>query len=160
MIVMSKIMPPLVALGLAMLAVNSSDVISKWWHGYGPAVEWLGVEVLSERVRPGGAIDIVYTAIVHRQCPADLRGFIVAEDGSVPVRFPTISGGYARPSEEPVKIRVSIAMPFHSDNGLTPLNSGPHIYRTLATRYCPNGVEYDNAVPDAKFLLEVPGDPL
>lgn len=152
-----KFLPPFAALLLAMAAINSADVLSKWWAGSGPAVEWQGVEVLTKTVRPGGQIEMIYTARIHRQCPAELRGFIVAHDGTVPVRYPVVSGGYTEPSPDPVKIRVSITMPLRADLGLSPLRSGNYVYRTLATRYCPSGVETDSAVPDVPFFLEVPG---
>lgn len=153
---MSRIFPPVMALILALAAINSADVIRKWWEGTGPAIQWLGVEVLSKTVKPGGNIEMIYTARIHRQCPSDIRGFIVAEDGTVPVRFPVLAGGYVEPSDAPVQIRVSIVMPTRSDMGLSELRSGPHIYRTLVTRYCAAGTEVDNFVPDVAFFLEVP----
>jgi len=33
---------------------------------------------------------------------------------------------------------------------------GPYTYRTLATRYCPDGVEEDNEIPEAHFVLKGP----
>ncbi|MEY5061107.1 MAG: hypothetical protein RIS45_1028 [Planctomycetota bacterium] len=152
----SKIFPPLIALALALVAINSADVVRKWWEGSGPAIEWHGVEVLTHTVRPGGKLEIVYTATIHRQCQADLRSFVVAPDETVPIRFPVVSGGYAQPSPDPVRIKVSITIPLQSDPGLSPLQSGAHTYRTVATRYCPQGVETDNKIPDAKFAMEVP----
>lgn len=148
--------PPAMALLLALVTINSFDVIHKWWAGAGPAVEWDGVEVLTRTVQPGGKLEMIYTATIHRQCPAELRGFIGAPDGTVPIRFPIVAGGYTIPAEEPVQIRVSITLPHQADPGLGPLQSGPHVYRTLATRYCPGGTETDSAVPDAEFYLEVP----
>ena len=153
--VVSKIFPPIVAVIMAMIAINSADVIHRWWEGTGPAIEWRGVEVITTTVQPGGQLEMIYTAVVHRQCPADLRGFIIAPDGTVPVRFPIVSGGYAMPSDEPIRIRVSIAIPHRSDLGLAALKTGPHIYRTMATRYCPAGAETDVAIPDVPFHLEV-----
>ena len=120
------------------------------------AIDWHGVEVLTTTVRPGEPLDLVYTASINKQCPSDIHRFIVAPDGSVPIRFPTISGGYTRPSKGPVQIKVRVEVPTTSDKGLAPLVDGPHIYRTLVTRYCKDGVEEDNSVPDAKFTLEVP----
>jgi hypothetical protein len=153
---MDRYAPPLAALVLALLAINSADVLHKWWHGAGPAIEWHGVKILTEVVQPGGQIEMIYSATIHRQCPSEIRGFVMAPDGTVPVRFPVVAGGYTEPSEEPVQIRVSITMPLRADPGLSPLRSGNHIYRTMVTRYCPAGVETDNAVPDIPFTLQVP----
>lgn len=119
------------------------------------AITWHGVEVISKVVRPGGNLDLVYSATINKQCPSDLRGFFVAPDGTVPIRLPTVAGGYARPSAEPVEIRVKLAVPERSDPGLAPLVSGEYTYRAIATRYCPDGVEDDNEIPDARFQLEV-----
>lgn len=119
------------------------------------AIEWHGVEVISKVIRPGDHLDLVYSATINKQCPSDLRAFIVAPDGTVPVRLPTVAGGYARPSAAPVEIRVKLPVPRTADPGLAPLVSGEHIYRATATRYCPDGVEDDNAIPDARFMLEV-----
>jgi hypothetical protein len=119
------------------------------------AITWHGVEVITKTVKPGDILELVYTLTVNKQCPADLRGFIIAPDDSVPVRFPTIVGGYARPSEAQSQVRVRIPIPKTSDPGLAPLTSGEYTYRTMATRYCHDGVENDNAIPDAKFSLEV-----
>lgn len=155
--VMVRATPALLGLLLAMVTLTSWDTVSRWWAGLGPAIEWQGVEVLTKLVRPGDQIEMIYTARIHRQCPSDLRGFIVAHDGTVPVRYPVVSGGYTEPSEDPVRIRVSITVPLRSDPGLSPMHSGQHVYRMIATRYCPSGIEIDNAVPDVPFLLEVLG---
>jgi hypothetical protein len=120
------------------------------------AIEWHGVEVVTKTVRPGDNLEIVYHATVNKQCPADLRGFLVAPDGAVPVRYPVVAGGYSKPSDLPVEVRVKVKVPETSDPGLAALVSGEYIYRTLATRYCPDGVEEDHEVPDARFKLEVP----
>lgn len=119
------------------------------------AVEWHGVEVVTSTVNPGGVLEMIYSATINKQCPSDLRGFLVANDGSIPVRFPTVAGGYTRPSEDPVDIRVKVKIPEESDPGLAPLTDGRYLYQTAITRYCPDGVEYDNKVPDVPFYLEV-----
>lgn len=122
-----------------------------------PAIEWHSANVVNKVVRPGEVLEIIYTLTVHKQCPSDLWAFIVAPDGTVPVRIPTIAGGYARPSDEPIQITVKIPVPRTADPGLAPLASGKHIYRATATRYCPDGVETDSSIPDAAFMLEVSG---
>ena len=147
--------PALLALILLFVTVNAGEQARKWWTAYTPAVEWHGVEVAEADVVPGGELHITYSATVHKQCPSDLHGFIVAPDGSVPVRFPVVAGGYTRPSDGPMRINVTITVPTVSDRGLVSLKSGPHVYRTLAVRYCPDGVEQDSAVPDAPFNLVV-----
>jgi hypothetical protein len=154
--VLSNVMPAAIAILLFMVAINSADVIHKWWEGRGPAITWYGASASPATVRPGDSFEITYTANVHRQCPADIRGFIFAPDGTVPIRFPVISGGYTRPTEGPTEIRVRLVVPLQSDPGLAPLRTGRHIYRNLITRYCPSGVEIDAAVPDVPFHLEVP----
>jgi hypothetical protein len=119
------------------------------------AIDWHGVETITKTVRPGDMLEIVYGASINKQCPADLRGFLVAPDGTVPVRYPVVAGGYSKPSDLPVEIRVKVKVPETADPGLAPLASGEYVYRTLATRYCPDGVEEDHDIPDARFNLEV-----
>lgn len=132
------------------------DSVTRIVKTFQPAISWQGVRVLTPKVEPGGILYLVYTATINEQCPADIRGFLIASDGTVPVRFPAVTGGYAKPDDEPVEIRVSIQIPAKSDSGLAPLMTGDYVYRSIATRYCPDGVEDDNAIPDARFVLEVP----
>ena len=125
-------------------------------HGRAHAgVDWHGVETITRVIKPGETLEIIYLATINKQCPSDIRGFIVAPDGSVPIRFPTVAGGYTRPSNGPVEIRVRIPIPRQSDGGLEPLKSGEYIYRSTVTRYCPDGVEDDNSIPDAPFTLNI-----
>jgi hypothetical protein len=154
----AKFLPPVLGFMLAMALIQMSPSILNWWHARGQAIDWLGVKVLTPVVRPGGILRITYTAVVHRQCPSDLRTFIVAPNGALPVRFPTVRGGYTPPSDGPVDILVEVQIPTSADPGLAPFTSGPHVYRTVATRYCAHGFEDDVAIPDARFLLEVPGE--
>jgi hypothetical protein len=150
------IIPALLAALVVMVMALSGERLWSRLGWQSPAIEWQGVEVLTPTVRPGGILTMVYTARVNRQCPSDLRGFIIDGNGATPVRFPVVIGGYTRPSDEPVKIRVSIMVPLRSDAGLAPYHPGPHIYRTTAMRYCPEGFEADVRIPDAPFTLEVP----
>ena len=152
----SHVVPAILAGILFAVTINSLETGRIWWNRSTEAIDWQGVEVMTEKVSPGGTLTAEYTAVVNKQCPSDLRGFLVAEDGTVPVRFPIVTGGYAKPSRDPIKIRVSITIPKTSDPGLAPMKSGPYLYRTLATRYCPEGVQDDVHIPDAPFTLEVP----
>lgn len=149
--------PAIIGFMVALALIQLSPNLWNWWNSTGRAIEWRGVIVHTPVVRPGGTLKLTYTAIVNRSCPADLRGFIVAPNGTYPVRFPVIRGGYTPPSDgELVEIPVEVQIPATSDSGLPPFVSGPHIYRTAATRYCPYGFEDDWNVPDAEFMLEVP----
>lgn len=138
-----------------MVTINSGEQVRKWWGDSTPAITWHGVEVISGTVKPGDVLTLVYTATINKQCPSDLRGFLVAPDGTVPVRLPITNGGYSRPSDGPINIRVSILIPKTSDPGLAPLVSGIYTYRAVATRYCPDGVEEDSTIPDALVDLQV-----
>jgi hypothetical protein len=120
------------------------------------AIDWKSVKTLTPTVRPGEVLSVAYSATINKQCPSDLRGFLVAPDGTVPVRFPVVAGGYRIPSDGPVDIPVKVVIPRTSDPGLAPLVSGQYVYRSLATRYCADGVEEDHSVPEAKFFLEIP----
>ncbi len=146
----------------AMLAVMFLFVILPFFESasrivksYERAIDWGHVEVLTPTIRPGDTLELIYRSTINKQCPSDIRGFLVAEDGSVPVRFPTVAGGYAKPADEETPTRVNIMIPMQSDSGLSPLKSGRYIYRSISTRYCPDGIEDDNATPDAAFYLEV-----
>jgi hypothetical protein len=154
-----KIMQHGVAAMLALIAFFTSlpfiETVLRGVDRQTSAIEWHGVEVVTKTVRPGDFLEIVYSATVNKQCPADLRGFLVADDGTVPVRYPVVAGGYSRPSDGPVEIRVKIKIPETADPGLAPLHDGEYIYRTLAARYCPGGVEEDGGIPDVRFNLKV-----
>lgn len=153
----SKLMPPILGFMLALALIQLSPNLWNWWNAMGKAIHWIDVTVHTPIVRPGGTLKLTYRAIINRSCPSDLRGFIIAPDNTFPVRFPVIRGGYTAPSDgKVVEIPVAIQLPMTSDPGLQPFVSGPHIYRTSATRYCPYGAEDDYSVPDARFQLEVP----
>jgi hypothetical protein len=153
----SRFMPPILGFMVALAFIQLSPNLWSWWNTTGRAIEWVGVTVHNPVVRPGDTLKITYRAIVYRSCPSDLRGFIIDPDNTFPVRFPIIRGGYTKPSDgEIVDINVAVQVPTTPDSGLAPFVSGPHIYRTSATRYCPYGTEDDYNVPDARFQLEVP----
>lgn len=149
------LIPAILALIAMLVTLPFLESASRIYSHTIPAIEWHGVEVVTKMVRPGENLELLYSATINKQCPSDLRGFIVSPDGSVPIRFPIVAGGYARPDEAPVEIRVKVQLPEVSDPGLAPLTTGEYTYRANATRYCPDGVEYDNSVPDAKFSMEV-----
>lgn len=121
-----------------------------------PAVIWHGVTVNTPVVSPGGVLEVVYRATINRSCPSDIRGFLIAPDNTVPVRYPTQFGGYTLPADVPVDVKVAVMVPKQSDIGLAPFIDGEYVYRVLVTRYCPEGVEQDTLVPDARFILRVP----
>lgn len=150
------LIPALLALLVVLTLVPFIESTGRLLTQITSAITWSGVRTVSQVVKPGEVLEIVYTAKINKQCPSDLRGFLIASDGTVPVRFPVVSGGYRSPSDETIEIPVKIVIPPKADNGLAPLVSGTYIYRTLVTRYCPDGVEDDHDVPDAKFYLEVP----
>lgn len=153
----SKLMPPILGFMLALALIQLSPNLWHWWSSSGEAIEWRGVTVHTPVVKPGDTLRITYKAVVHRGCPADIRGFLVAPDGTYPVRFPVVRGGYTKPSKgEIVDIPVEIVIPATADPGLPPFKRGSHIYRSAVTRYCPYGFEDDHDVPDARFQLEVP----
>jgi hypothetical protein len=120
------------------------------------AVEWHSGKAITTEVSPGGVLEIIYKATVHKQCPSDVRGFLIAPDGSVPVRLPTVFGGYTRATGEPSDIKVTILIPPAPDPGRAPYIEGDYLYRTLVTRYCAEGVEDDIYVPDVPFRMRLP----
>lgn len=151
----SHVVPVLLAVIVFFTTVQFVESVMRAHGRTQAAIDWHGVEVISKVIRPGDNLEIVYSATINKQCPSDLRTFMVAPDGTVPVRLPTVAGGYAKPSDTPVEIRVKVPFPKTSDPGLAPLAGGEYIYRAMATRYCPDGVEDDNTIPDARFRLEV-----
>ena len=152
------LLPAVLALIVVFVTVPFIESTLRIYKSQTTAIDWYGVKVNNPNntVKLGDILSITYKAKINKQCPSDLRGFLVfEEDHTVPVRFPTLAGGYAKPSEGPTDINVKIPMPLISDAGLVPLKSGEYIYRTIATRYCPEGVEEDIKIPDAHFNLEV-----
>lgn len=155
--VRQNVMPATVGLLMAVLIINSFPIWRDFFARFTRAITWDGVVVSTPVVSPGGTLIIKYRAIVNKQCPSDLRTFIIAPDDTAPVRFPPIFGGYVRPSNgEWRDINVSIVIPQTPDASQPNWIDGEYIYRTIATRYCPEGVEVDSNVPDVKFKLEVP----
>ena len=151
--IVGNLVPLLLALIFFMGTWPFVESVSRFWTSHTSAIEWQGVRVETPVVAPGGVLSLVYRAKINKQCPSDLRGFLIEEDGSVPVRLPIIAGGYRPPNDDFVEIRVKIQVPTNSDPGLAPLTDGKYTYRATATRYCPDGVELDTAIPDAPFTI-------
>jgi hypothetical protein len=149
------LVPALLAMLVFFTTLPFLESAFRIYNRSGPAITWHSAHVVNRIVKPGDVLEIIYTLTVNKQCPSDLRAFIIAPDGTVPVRIPTIAGGYARPSDQPLQITVKVPIPRNADPGLAPLESGQHLYRATATRYCPDGVETDSNIPDAPFMLEV-----
>ena len=154
--VRSQAMPASVGLILAILLINSAP---HWWSLYTstvPAIKWIDARVLTPVVAPGETLKIAYRSIVNKQCPSELRTFILAADGSSPVRFPPLAGGYSHASDTVRDIQVSILIPLEPDASQPKWVDGEYIYRTTAMRFCGDSVQIDNDIPDVAFRLAVP----
>lgn len=154
-ILQRQLFPAVMAAMFVFTIIPFVDSVMRIYYHQMNAVDWHGVEVITKEVRPGADLEMIYSAVINKQCPSDLRGFLIAPDGTVPVRFPTVIGGYARPTPDPVEIKVKIRIPEHADAGLAPLKDGEYTYRAIATRYCAEGIEYDNKIPDANFEMVI-----
>lgn len=153
-IVVKNVIPFLLALIMFMTTLPFFESIMRLLDQYEPAVEWEGYYLIDKTVKPGGSLHIVYRAQINKQCPAEIRSFLISADGSAVVRFPVLSGGYTRPVHGTVDIPVTIKIPFSADAGLEEFRSGYYIYRTSITRFCPEGIEEDNGTPDVTFYLD------
>lgn len=153
----AHMVPAMLALILFTVILTAVDTVSNWISHQTSAVSWGEVAVETPTVRPGTVLAMTYTVHINKQCPAELRGFLVAPDGSVPVRFPVVAGDYTKPADGPSRIRVAIVIPDQPDPGLAPFVQGRYVYRTIATRYCADGVEQDTSIPDVPFQMEMPG---
>lgn len=120
-----------------------------------PAIEWKGVIVSTPVVKIGGELIVSYTARVNKQCPADLRSFLIDRTGAAAYRFPDTQGGYStanRNSDQTITVRRVIRDPLAGEN-LAPLQPGVYTYRVTAIRYCET-TQLDSFIPDATFTLE------
>ena len=149
------LLPASIALILTILIVNSSTFWRDIYYRTIRCITWGEAVLATPVVAPGETLKITYQVKVNKQCPSDLRTFIMAPDGSAAVRFPPIFGGYNRASGEWQEIKVSVVVPPTPDPSQPNWIEGDYIYRTIATRYCPEGVEVDAAVPDVPFRLKV-----
>jgi hypothetical protein len=119
-----------------------------------PAIEWLSAKAITPEVRVGGVLEVEYSAVIRRQCPADLRAFLLDEDlDTAAYRFPDQAGGYRQASPRPqtFRIKVNIVDP-PSGSGFPPLVPGNYKYRATAIRYC-DRIELDSQIPDATFRI-------
>lgn len=132
-------------------AVNAVD---KAFATTEPAIEWKQARALTPVVRAGGVLEIEYTALILKQCPSDLRTFLLNNNtDSASYRFPDQSGGYRRASPDLQTWLVKIAVndpPLGS--GFPPLEPGNYTYRATAIRYC-DRIEFDSMIPDVAFKL-------
>lgn len=151
--IIRNIIPAFLALIAFMVLFPAYESISRLIASQSRAIDWFGVQVLTPTVTPGGTLELVYKARINKQCPSDLQGFLVADDGSVPVRFPVVAGGYRPPSEHIEEIKVKVQIPLNSDPGLAPLEAGRFTYKVISTRYCLDGVEQDRSIPPASFTI-------
>ena len=152
----NNLVPALLAMIIFIVTLPFVESLHRLYDQTVPAIEWYSGRAVNSPVRPGEVLHIVYKAKINKQCPSDIRSFIRAEDGSVPVRFPVLAGGYTPPTKDVVDIKVNIQIPLVTDFGLEPFKSGKHEYQSLVTRYCSSGVEQDSNVPSIPFMLEVP----
>jgi len=119
-----------------------------------PPIEWLSAKALTPQVKVGGTLEMEYTAKVNRQCPADLRAFLLDTDTDTAVyRFPDAAGGYRRASETPqmFTVRVLIENP-PLGSAFPALKPGVYVYRTTAIRYCER-IVLDSSIPDVRFEI-------
>lgn len=151
--IIRNIVPATLAIIMFMVTLPFYESAARLLAHQSDAIEWQGVRVIDPVVEPGGTLELVYSARINKQCPSDLQGFLVEEDGSVPVRFPVVTGGYRPPADDVEEIRVKLQIPLTSDPGLAPLRAGRYTYRAIATRYCIDGVEQDHSIPSATFTL-------
>ena len=155
-LLIKHMVPAMLALIFVTAALPAVETSMHFWSRGTNAIDWYGVGVATPIIKPGDELKLVYKAKVNKQCPSDIRGFIVAPDGTVPIRMPVVTGGFTKPSDNIIEIPVSIMVPKESDAGLKPLESGTYKYRVSVTRYCPDGVQEDYLTPDASFRLDVP----
>lgn len=151
--IIGNLIPALLAIIVFCVSLPFYESAARLFRTHTRAVEWDGVRVITPTVGPGGVLELAYRAKINKQCPSDLQGFLIEEDGSVPVRLPLVAGGYRPPGDDFEEIRVKIQVPFTSDPGLAPLRAGKYTYRAIATRYCTEGVEQDREIPDATFIF-------
>lgn len=139
-------------LGIAEQAATSA--VEKAFAKTEPAIEWLSGRAITSEVKIGGVLEIEYTALIRKQCPSDIRSFLLNETADIAAyRFPDQAGGYRKPSREiqawRVKIRVDDPPP---GSGFPHLEPGDYTYRATVIRYC-DRIELDSMIPDVAFKL-------
>lgn len=118
-----------------------------------PPIEWISGRALTPEIKVGDTLEIEYKALIKKQCPADVRSFLLDDSDSAVYRFPDQPGGYRRANPEPQTIVVKIKIndpPIGS--GLPPLEPGSYVYRSNAVRYCERFI-LDSNIPDVHFKL-------
>lgn len=140
---------------LTFVLVNVGQFGYDKWYESQPPIEWIGAEAITKVVKKGDIFRAKYKAIVYKQCPADLTHFLVAPDGTSPVRFDDTRGGYRIPTDgKETEINFSIQIPIKAFDPLVPYPPGVYTYRVIAKRYCGMEPYLDNGIPDVKFKLE------
>jgi hypothetical protein len=148
--------PALLAVIVFFVTLPFVETVMRYYTRLVPPIDWHSVKVISKSVSPGDELELIYIATVNKQCPSELRSFLIAEDGSAPVRFPPRLGGYTSPSMgKPVDIPVKVLIPQSGEFVVGKLTSGKYTYRTIGLRYCPDGMVQDVKIPDATFYLNV-----
>lgn len=132
----------------------ATNAVDKAFAKTEPTISWISAKALKPEVTVGGVLEIEYMALIRKQCPSDLRSFLLNETTDVAAyRFPDQSGGYRREDRSPQIWRVKIVI---SDpppgSGFPPLEPGDYRYRTTAIRYC-DRIELDSSIPDVVFKL-------
>lgn len=140
-------------LGIAEQAAKKA--VSEALDTVAPPINWISAKAITPEVKIGGILEIEYTAIVRKQCPADLRAFLLNADSgdAAAYRFPDQAGGYRKADDKPQtwRIKITVIDP-PSGGGLPPLEAGTYKYRVTAIRYCER-IALDSEVPDATFKL-------
>ncbi len=119
-----------------------------------PPIEWKGGKAITPQVKIGDVLTLEYTAKINKQCPADLRAFILdADTDSAVYRFPDAAGGYRRADAMPqtILVKVQVLNP-PPGAGLPPLKPGNYVYRSTAIRYCER-IVLDFNIPDVPFQI-------
>ena len=119
-----------------------------------PAIDWRSAKAITPEVKIGETLEVQYTALIRKQCPSDLRSFLLDnKTDAASYRFPDQAGGYRRVSLDPQTWTVKIVINDPpAGSGFPPLQPGDYTYRATAIRYC-DRIELDSMIPDVAFKL-------
>lgn len=133
---------------------SATNAVERAFAKSEPAIDWRGAKAVTPEVKIGGTLEVQYTALIRKQCPSDLRSFLLNEKtDAAAYRFPDQAGGYRRVSLDPQTWTVKIAVNDPpAGSGFPPLEPGDYTYRTTAIRYC-DRIELDSMIPDVAFKL-------